>query len=78
MSFFRWVDLVTNRDIWEALPIRRPRDTGRPLDGEHYREMATGLRELARQCRFPGARKELLQLAARYDRRAEYFDARAR
>jgi hypothetical protein len=77
MSFFRWVGLVTDRDLWEALPIHRPRNSGPPLDGEHYREMANGLRELARQCRFPGARKELLQLAARYDRRAEYFDARA-
>ena len=77
MSFFRWVGLMTDRDIWEALPIHRSRNSGPPLDGEHYREMANGLRELARQCRFPGARKELLQLAARYDRRAEYFDVRA-
>jgi hypothetical protein len=54
------------------------RNSGPPLDGAHYREMANGLRELARQCRFRGARKELLQLAARYDRRADHFDRRAR
>jgi hypothetical protein len=77
MSFFRWVGLVTDRDIWEALPMRG-RNSGPPLDGAHYREMANGLRELARQCRFPGARKELLQLAARYERRAEYFETRVR
>jgi hypothetical protein len=48
-----------------------------PPDGEHYREMARGLRELARQCRFAGARRELLHLAASYDRRANHFDCRA-
>ena len=35
------------------------------------------LRELARQCRFPGARRELLNLAASFDRRADHFDAAA-
>jgi hypothetical protein len=48
------------------------------LDGEHYREMADQLRKLAHQCRFAGARRELLQLAASYTRRADLFDARAR
>jgi len=45
-------------------------------DGEHYREMARALRELARQCRFPGARRELLHLATNYERRAEHFESR--
>jgi hypothetical protein len=49
-----------------------------PLDGAHYREMADQLRKLAHQCRFAGARRELLQLAASYTRRADLFDARAR
>ena len=49
-----------------------------PLDGAHYREVALGLRKLARQCRFPGARRELLQLAANYERRADHFECRAR
>jgi hypothetical protein len=46
------------------------------LDGGHYREMAQKLRELAREFRFPGARKELLNLASRYERRADNLDAR--
>jgi hypothetical protein len=70
--------LVTDPDIWEALPTRGPQHSVPPPDGAHYREMAHGLRKLARQCRFPGARSELLQLAASYDRRADHFDNRAR
>jgi len=74
----------------EDLVMRRSRSTTPPLsmilpgsndpslDGAHYREVAHGLRKLARQCRFPGARRELLQLAANYDRRAEHFECRAR
>ena len=42
-------------------------------DSEHYREMASKLRELARRFRFPGARQELLTLALRYERRADQF-----
>ena len=48
-----------------------------PADGEHYREMARKLRELAREFRFPGARQELLDLALRYERRADSLDARS-
>jgi len=33
-----------------------------------------GLRELARSTRSPGIRRELVDLAKRYDRRGEYFD----
>jgi hypothetical protein len=40
-------------------------------DSEHYREMASKLRELARRFRFPGARQELLTLALRYEWRAD-------
>jgi hypothetical protein len=46
-------------------------------DGEHYREIAGKLREIARQCRFPGARRELLHLAANYERRGNYIDSRS-
>ena len=46
------------------------------LDSGHYREMAQKLRELAREFRFPGARKELLNLASRYERRADNLDER--
>jgi hypothetical protein len=38
--------------------------------------MAEKLRELAREFRFPGARSELLDLASRYERRADDLDAR--
>ena len=57
-------------------PKSEQRSSTQPPDGAHYREIADGLRKLARQCPLPGARKELLQLAASYDRRAVYFDCR--
>jgi hypothetical protein len=38
--------------------------------------VARKLRELARQFRFSGARKELLDLALRYECRADNLDAR--
>jgi hypothetical protein len=46
-------------------------------DSEHYREMARKLRELAHQFLFKGARQELLDLALRYERRADDLDARS-
>jgi hypothetical protein len=46
-------------------------------NGEHYREVARRLRGVARECRFPNARKELLDLAARYERRGDHFDRRS-
>jgi hypothetical protein len=45
-------------------------------DGDHYREMADKLRELARLTRSPGIRRELVDLAKRYDRRGDHFDRR--
>ena len=45
-------------------------------DGEHYREIAKKLRELAREFRFAGA-QELLDLARRYERKADDLDARS-
>ena len=64
-------------DICGPLPMNEPLNTTPLLDGAlHYREMAHGLRKLARQCRFAGARRELLQLAASYDRRADHFEVR--
>jgi hypothetical protein len=64
--------LVSDHGIFEAFPMIEP-----PADGEHNREMARGLRHLARLCRFAGARKELLHLAANYGRGADHFDSRA-
>ena len=43
-------------------------------DGDHHREMAGRLGELARFTRSPGIRRELVDLAKRYDRRGEYFE----
>jgi hypothetical protein len=53
-------------------------DRASPRDGVHYREIAQKLRDLARQCHFPGARRELLNLAASFDRRADHFASRAK
>ena len=43
---------------------------------EEYREMAAELRRLAQLSRFPGSRRDLLELAARLERKAEHFDSR--
>ena len=51
--------------------MEEPQASPSHSDSEHYREMASKLRELARQLRFPGARQELLALALRYERRAD-------
>jgi hypothetical protein len=56
--------------------MEEPQSNAAPSDSEHYREMARKLRELAREFRFPGARQELLDLALRYERRADSLDAR--
>jgi hypothetical protein len=43
-------------------------------DGDHCRKMAGKVRELARYTRSPGIRRELVDLAKRYDRRGDHFD----
>ena len=40
----------------------------------HYKEIASKLRVIACGCNFPNVRKDLIDLAARYDRRADHFD----
>ena len=57
--------------------MEEPQDNAAPADSQHYREMARKLRELAREFRFPGARRELLNLALRYERRADALDAQS-
>jgi hypothetical protein len=47
-------------------------------DGDHCREMAGKVRELARYTRSPGIRRELVDLAKRYDRHGDHFDRRSR
>ena len=45
-------------------------------DDDNYREMADRLPELARLTRSPGIRRELVDLAKRYDRCGDHFDRR--
>ena len=43
--------------------------------GDHYREMAVKLRDLARQTHFPSVRNALIGIAKRYDRLADRADS---
>jgi hypothetical protein len=45
-----------------------------PNGGAHYREIASKLRIVARECHFPNARQEQLDIAASFNRRADHFD----
>ena len=56
--------------------MEEPHTNSGPSDSDHYRDMARKLRDLAREFRFAGARRELLDLASRYERRADSLDAR--
>ncbi len=55
-----------------ALPVQ-PRPS---FDAAHYREIASKLRLVARECNFPNARRELINTAASFDRRADHIDRR--
>ncbi len=57
--------------------MEEPQANAARPDSDHYRDMARKLRVLAREFRFPGARQELLDLALRYERRADSLDARS-
>ena len=52
-------DIVADRDWWSAHA------------GEHYRQLARWLRGIAAKCRLPYTQRELLDLARRYDTRAD-------
>ena len=54
--------------------MEEPQWTGTPSAGQHYREIASKLREIASECRFPGARREILDLASLLERRADDLD----
>jgi hypothetical protein len=56
--------------------MRLPRGAAAPINSEHYPELARKLREIAHECRFPGARQEILDLALRYAGRADHLDTR--
>ena len=65
-------------DFWQ-LQFIGGKPTGAGLaDGNHCREIAGKLRELARYTRPPGIRRELIDLAKRYDRRGGHFEERSR
>jgi hypothetical protein len=57
--------IAADRDWWSANA------------GEHYRELANWLRGIAAKCRLPYSRRELLDLARRYDARADRLTRRA-
>jgi hypothetical protein len=48
----------------------------RPECGQHYREVAGRLRLIAQQIRYPNARREVLDLATKYEWRGDHFDTR--
>jgi hypothetical protein len=57
--------------------MEEPQANAARPDSEHYRGMARKLQELARNVNFSGARQELLDLASRYERRADSLDVRS-
>jgi hypothetical protein len=59
-------DTAANQDRW----LRE--------SGAHYRELARWVRGVAVKCRLASPERELLNLAHRYERRAEQFDAERR
>jgi hypothetical protein len=58
-------NLAADRDWWSA-------DAGR-----HYHELAHWLRGIAAKCRLPYSQRKLLDLARRYDARADRLSRRA-
>ena len=59
------------------IKVEEPGTAGPRLDSQHYRELASKLQDIARHCRFPGARQEILALASRYEVRADHLDTRS-
>jgi hypothetical protein len=53
-----------------------PKRVVETIYAQHYRELASRLRDIACQCRFPGARQEILDLASRYEVRANHLGVR--
>ena len=46
-------------------------------EGKHHRDLAMWLREITRKCHLPNPQQELLDLARRYERRADHMDRNA-
>ena len=56
--------------------IAADRDWWSERAGAHYRELAHWLRGVAAKCRLPATQKELLNLARRYESRANHLGRR--
>jgi hypothetical protein len=57
--------------------MEEPQARNAPSDSDHYREMGRKLRILACELRLRDARQGLLDLALRYEQRADSLDARS-
>jgi hypothetical protein len=62
---------MTNEHTPTLQQIAADRDWWSAHAGMHYRELAHWLRGVAANCRLPYTQKELLDLARRYDARAD-------
>ena len=70
------VDSNARRSVAGSALAPMMKETAVP-GAEHCRKIAVMLRETARWCQFPGARKEILHLAARLESQADHLDRRA-
>ena len=70
------MDAVVHLDI-VVRRVRAMSDVDQPTP-ELYREAADKLRQLAGQSPLPDVKSDLLDLAARFERMATYFEARHR
>lgn len=73
-----WWDKLSLSSFWHN--GRMPDEHTHPLRaaqrGEDYRVLAKAIRAVAVRTRLPAARRELGQLAAKYERQAEHLDRR--
>jgi hypothetical protein len=53
-----------------------PKRAVAPADNQRYREVASKLRDIARQSRLPGTRQKILDFALRFEDGADQVDRR--
>jgi hypothetical protein len=68
---------MTDRHTPTLQQIAADRDWWSAHAGTHYHELAHWLRGIAAKCRLPFTQKELLDLARRYDTRADRIGRQA-
>jgi hypothetical protein len=61
---------------WGKSTMGEPKRVVAPRVDQRYRELASKLRGIARQSRLPGARQKILDLALRFEGRADHADRR--